>query len=111
VIAHVVLFQPRSDLADADREAFLAAIARARCEIPTIRRFFVGRRARFGHQYEPLMAEDFPWAAIVEFDDAEGLAAYLAHPAHAELGRQLWIASEKVLVFDYAEMGSDPIPS
>ena len=109
MIAHVVLFRPRHGLGDADRDAFLAAIDRARREIPSIRRFFVGQRARFGHQYEQLMAEDFPWAAIVEIDDAEGLAAYLAHPAHAELGRLLWATSEKVLVFDYDERGPDPI--
>ncbi len=108
MIAHVVLFRPRGGLGDADRDAFLAAIAHARREIPSVRRFFVGRRARHGHAYEPLMAEDFPWAAIVEVDDAKGLAAYLAHPAHEELGRLLWATSEKVLVFDYAEMGSDP---
>jgi len=109
MIAHVVLFRPRAGLGDADEDGFLAAIASARRQIPSIRRFFVGRRARLGHQYEQLMSEDFPWAAIVEFDDAEGLAAYLAHPAHEELGRLLWATSEKVFVFDYAETGSDAI--
>ena len=109
MIAHVVLFRPRPGLAAGDRDGFLAVIARARREIPSIRRFFVGERARYGHRYEQLMTEDFPWAAIVEVDDADGLAAYLAHPAHEELGRLLWATSEKVLVFDYAERGPDPI--
>lgn len=109
MIAHVVLFRPRAGVGDADQKAFLAAIESARREIPSVRRFFVGRRARLGHQYENLMTEDYPWAAIVEFDDEKGLAAYLVHPAHEALGRLLWATSEKVLVFDYAEIGSDPI--
>ena len=104
MIAHVVLFQPKHGLGDVEHGAFLAAIERARREIPSIRRLFVGRRSLHGHRYEQMMVEDYPWAAIVEIDDAEGLAAYLAHPAHAELGRLLWATGEKVLVYDYDEM-------
>jgi hypothetical protein len=103
VITHIVLFRPNDGLADADRDALLAAITRARREIPSIRRFSVGRRTRYGHHYEQLMTEDYPWAAIVEFDTAAALAAYLEHPAHAELGRLLWEVSAAVLVYDYAD--------
>ncbi len=103
-MAHVVLFRPKDGYGGAEQDAFVAAIERARREIPSIRRLFVGRRSLHGHRYEQMMVEDYPWAAIVEIDDAEGLAAYLAHPAHAELGRLLWATGEKVLVYDYDEM-------
>lgn len=101
MITHVVLFRPRAGLADAGRAAFVRAIARARREIPSIRRFHVGRRVRLGHAYERAMTQDFPYAAIIEFDAVDDLTAYLTHPAHAELGRLLGETSEAWLACDY----------
>jgi len=101
VIVHVVLFRPRADLTGEDLEAFGRAIAGARETIPSIRRFQIGRRVRHGRGYEAAMAEDFPFAALIEFDDLTGLRAYLAHPVHQELGR-LWAEKNAAtLVYDY----------
>ncbi len=105
MIAHVVLFRPCPDVTDAERAAFERALADARRVIPSVRRLEVGRRVRFGAGYEQAMTEDFPFAAIAEFDDLDGLQAYLAHPAHAELGRLFRETGEATLVYDYEITG------
>ena len=44
----------------------------------SVRRLRIGRRVRHGLPgYEQLMAEDFEYAVLIEFDDVEGLVAYL----------------------------------
>ncbi len=101
MIAHVVLFRPRPDLSVHEREAFERALDHARRSIPSIRRFQVGRRVPHGRGYERAMTEDFPFAAIAEFDDLDGLKAYLTHPAHVELGRLFGETGEATLVYDY----------
>ncbi len=103
MVLHVVLFRPRKDATDADRQAMLAALETAAKEIPEVRTFYVGSRIAHGARYEPLMTEDFPFAAIVGFDGMEGLKAYLAHPKHERLGELFYRLQEAALVFDYDE--------
>ena len=103
MVHHVVLFRPRNDVSDADRKAMFAALEAAASEIPDVRTFHVGRRVTHGANYEKLMTEDFPFAAIVGFDDVSGLKAYLAHPAHNRLGELFYRLQEAALVFDYDE--------
>jgi hypothetical protein len=105
VIAHVVLFRPRAELAAADAQALGDALgdafARALEDIPFVRRARVGRRLMIGRDYERMMAVDYQYAAVLEFDDAAGLKGYLEHPAHEELGRRLFESIESVLVYDF----------
>lgn len=101
MIAHVVLFRPKLAVADAARDAFVAAVVGARQAIPSIRRFWIGRRLTGGAPSYVLPSADFPFAAVVEFDDRDGLVAYLHHPAHEVLGKALHAALEAALVFDY----------
>jgi hypothetical protein len=101
MIAHVVLFRPRADLPPQARNTFARALEQARREIPTIRRFHVGRRLRHGRPYEQAMLQDFPYAAVIEFEAIEGLKAYLDHPAHVDLARMWSTLSEMTLVYDY----------
>lgn len=105
MIAHIVLLRPREDLSAAETTGFLDVLERSLRDIPCIRRARVGRRVRLGHGYEQLMRADFPFAAVLEFDDLAGLEAYLAHPAHEELGARLFAAAGDVLIYDF-EMGS-----
>jgi hypothetical protein len=88
VIVHVVLFSPKPDLQPSARRAMLDALVAASADIPSIRRFRVGRRVTHSLPgYEQMMRENYEFAAVIEFDDLEGLKTYLRHPSHADIGR------------------------
>jgi hypothetical protein len=53
------------------------------------------------------MPENYEFAAVLEFDDAAALEAYLRHPAHEELGRRFWASFDAALVYDY-QLTEDP---
>lgn len=102
MIVHVVLFQPRADLEAATRDALLGDIAKAATTIPSIRRMRLGPRIRHGLPgYEQAMPQSYEYALIAEFDDREGLIAYLQHPAHHEIGRHFTASAERSLAYDY----------
>ena len=98
---HIVLFRPKPGISDADRDAMFAALNAAAGEIPTVRRFHVGARVTHGAAYEKMMPQDFPFAAIIEFEDLAGLQAYLRHPAHERLGELFYKLQEAALAYDY----------
>jgi hypothetical protein len=101
MLSHVVLFRPKADLSSADAQQFVAALERTLTSVPTVRRATVGRRARIGAQYEQLPQPDFPYIAVIEFDDRAGLEAYLGHPAHDELAQRFWASLDATLVYDF----------
>ena len=101
MIAHIVLFRLRPDLPPADREALVAAFETALRSIPTIRRARVGARVRIGRAYEAMMRADYPYAAVLEFDDRAGLSDYLEHPSHERLAAQFFNAFEDALMYDF----------
>jgi Stress responsive A/B Barrel Domain len=102
VIAHVILFSPKPDLSDAERRDLLDSLVAASAGIPTIRGFRVGRRVTHGLPgYEQSMRDDYEFAAIVEFDDMDGLKSYLAHPSHAAIGRHFMASAARSLAYDY----------
>ena len=106
MVLHVVLFRPRAGISEADREEMFAALYAAVHEIPSVRRFHVGTRITHGAAYEPLMAQDFPYAAVIEFDDLAGLQAYLKHPKHRELGELFYRLQDAALAYDYETNGT-----
>ena len=102
MIAHVVLFAPKPDLPDAERGAVLEGLTAAAADIPSIRRFRVGRRVRHGLPgYEQAMPVDFEYVVMIEFDDEAGLHTYLQHPSHAAVGRHFTTSSAAALAYDY----------
>ncbi len=102
MIAHIVLFEPRGDFDDATRDAFVDRIARAAREIPAIRRFRIGPRITHGLPgYEQAMSVHYGYAAVIEFDNLDGLAEYLRHPAHAALGQFFTTAAARSLAYDF----------
>jgi len=102
VIAHIVLFSPKSDLPPEARRDLLASLAAASGGIPSIRRFRVGRRVRHGLPgYEQMMLDDYEFAAVIEFDDVDALKAYLSHPSHAAIGQHFTASASKSLAYDY----------
>ena len=101
MLAHVVLFRLRPDVSIADRRALIDTWATALRDIPSIRRARVGRRVRIGRPYEELTRTDFPYAAILEFDDVDGLRAYLDHPAHEAISTRFFAALAETLIYDF----------
>lgn len=81
MISHIVLFRPRRDTTPDDRRAFVAALEDAFRQVPAIRRAVVGRSLPGDN------GADFPYVAVVEFDDERGLQQYLAHPLHVPVAR------------------------
>ena len=106
MLVHVVLFRPKAEVTESDREAMFAALHAAATRIPAVRRFYVGARVTHGAAYEPLMTADFPFAAIIEFDDLAGLQSYLEHPDHKKLGELFYRLQDSALVHDYQSTAS-----
>ena len=102
MVAHIVLFRPKPDISPADRQAMFDALQAAAAGIPSVRRFHIGSRLKHGPQYERLMTEDYPFAAVIEFEDLAGLQAYLQHPKHQALGELFYLFLEKALAYDFA---------
>ena len=106
MIAHVVLFRPRADLTGSERQVFVDALEHALTKIDLIKRATIGRRVTLGRLYDQT-ATDFPFAAILEFATEADLRSYLDHPAHVNLGRQFYVASEQALALDYEALEGD----
>ena len=102
MILHVVLFQPRENLAAEHRERLMQDLRHAAATIPSVRRFRIGARITHGHPgYEQLMHDRYELAAVIEFDDREGLLEYLRHPSHQALGAHFTISAQRALAYDY----------
>jgi hypothetical protein len=107
MIIHVVLFRLKPNLTDDERDALAAALSRATREIPSIRRARVGSRVTMGRPYEQLMTTDYSFAAMLEFDDRDGLRAYLDHSAHEQLAHRFYASVEQALTYDFEMWESD----
>jgi hypothetical protein len=107
MIIHVVLFRLKPNLTDDERDALAAALTRAAQEIPSIRRARVGSRVIMGRPYEQLMTTDYSFAAMLEFDDRDGLRAYLDHSAHEQLAHRFYASVEQALTYDFEMWESD----
>jgi hypothetical protein len=101
MLTHLVLFRPRTDLPSSERERLAESLAAAIRDIPSVRSARVGRRVTHGRPYEQLMTEDYRYAALLEFDDLDGLKEYLNHPVHEELARLFFESFERALFYDY----------
>jgi hypothetical protein len=101
--------KPRADLTAAEREAFIAAFERAVHEIASVRRVRVGTRVVHGAGYEALVPDAADYIAMIDFDDLDGLQAYLRHPAHEELGKRFYESLSSGLAYDFDVGGLERI--
>ena len=102
MIAHVILYKPRTDISDETKMSILQGLASAAATIPTIRKLRVGKRVKHGRPgYEQAMREDYEYAVIIEFEDVDGLTAYLSHPAHGSIGKHFTESASTSLAYDY----------
>jgi hypothetical protein len=104
MVSHLALITPRPDLSPSDRERLISAFERAVREIPTVRRIRVGRRITHGAGYEARMPDAADYFVLIDFDNAEGLATYLRHPAHEDLGTAFNDSFAVALVYDFEEI-------
>ena len=107
MMIHVVLFRLRPGLSEDARDTLAAALTRAAREIPSIRRARVGSRVTIGRAYEQLMTTDYSFAALLEFDDREGLNAYLDHGAHEQLAQRFYASVDHALTYNFEMWDSD----
>ena len=108
MISHIVLFSPKPTLSAADRKALIESLQHAVSGIPSIKRATIGRRVLLNRPgYETQMAEHYEYSAIIEFETEADLRAYLDHPAHAELGKRLFVSADRVLAYDFIQV-DDP---
>jgi hypothetical protein len=88
-------------LAEEIRDGLADALLSAAREIPSIRRARVGSRVTIGRAYEQLMTTDYAFAAILEFDDRNGLQSYLDHPVHEQLAQRFYASVDQALTYDF----------
>ena len=102
MIAHIVLLQPRPELTEQQRSEALETLTGSAANMPDIRRFKIGRRVKHGLPgYEQLMAHDFEFALIIEFDDIDALKRSLQAPAHEAMGNLFYTATTAALAYDF----------
>lgn len=101
MITHVVLLRPRADLSPEERAGLAGALRAAIETIPSIRHVRIGRRVTFGRGYEQLMHTNYEFVALLDFDDLDGLRAYLDHPAHEALATRFFQVLDDALMYDY----------
>lgn len=101
MIAHVVLFEPKATITEADRETFLDAMRVAFQEIPTVMRSMVAKRQLIGAGYEAIVGyQTYSYVSVVEFENVLGLRSYLEHPLHTRLGQLFWQNCDRTLIVD-----------
>ena len=101
MIVHVVLFRPRPDVSETERDELFDAMRVAAREIPSVRAFRIGEHIANPVPYVLSGFPSFPWTALVEFDDEDGLRAYLSHPLHVDLGARFNDAAAAALIYDF----------
>jgi hypothetical protein len=107
VILHVVLFTPRATLTAGEQNDLATALERALTTIPSIVSYRIGRRTRTGAAYDALPGS-FEFCGVIEFADLDGLARYLSHPAHGELGRLFYLTSAEAFAGDFEAVADSP---
>ena len=99
MISHIVLFNPKEDLSESSVRLFAQALHRTMGSVPTIVRATVGHRiAQDAGEARVFGDVTYKYAAVIEFEDRDGLATYLAHPLHRELGRLFWESCASTIV-------------
>ena len=101
MIVHVVLFRPRLDVGDAEREELFEAMRVAAREIPSVRGFRIGQHIAQPVPYVMSGFPSFPWVALLEFEDEAGLRAYLSHPLHVASASASTQRPKPRAIYDY----------
>ena len=101
MIAHIVLFNPKTSVTQAQRVAFGQLIANVFGAVPAVSRVRVGKRIDVDPGYSRYLGDSaYEFSAVAEFEDKDSLVEYLNHPLHHELGRMFWETCESTVVIE-----------
>lgn len=101
MISHIVLFNPRGGVDEAQLRSFALAISESCRQIPSIERSRIGKRIELDAGYARQFGEKtYQYIAIFEFADVRALKTYLTHPLHKQLGRLFWEVCESTVVVE-----------
>jgi len=101
LIAHVVLFNEKSELTTEQRQSFAQLFQDTVRAVPSVSRATIGRSVALDPGYAREFGDKtYRFAAVVEFSEKDGLLAYLNHPLHHELGRLFWEYCESTVVLE-----------
>ena len=107
MITHIVLFQPKAGVTPAQKQDLADAVQLACTQAASVRRFEIARVIDAGAGYSKQFGEKtYEYVAVIEFDDRQGLAEYLNHPAHERLAKLFWEACEATRIIDAETMTS-----
>jgi hypothetical protein len=99
MIAHIVLFEPKADLSQPQKLAFAQSVIETCRSIETVKRISLGRRVDVDPGYARSLGDStYKYAAVLEFESADGLVSYLNDPKHEVLGRLFWQYCERALI-------------
>jgi hypothetical protein len=99
MIAHIVLFEPKSSLDKSQKLSFAQSVIETCRSIASVKRISVGKRVDVDPGYARSLGDTtYKYAAVLEFDSPEGLVSYLRDPKHEVLGRLFWEYCERAIV-------------
>ena len=112
MIAHIVLFTPKSGLDEATIRSFAQEIVDTCKSVESVGKASVGRSvsidAGYGRNFGDMT---YQYTAILEFSDEPALIEYLRHPLHDKLGRRFWelCASTVIVESDSMDIRDDGV--
>jgi len=93
MISHVVLLQPKAEVTEEDITTVLSHVQDLQESIPGIVETRVGKNLSMNRQ-------GYVYGFVMRFVDAEHLKAYVPHPAHQVVSRELLNICESIIDFD-----------
>ncbi|CAL9055620.1 stress-response A/B barrel domain-containing protein HS1-like [Musa acuminata AAA Group] len=96
-VKHVLLAKFKEEVSPEAVDDLIKGYANLVSLIPPMKAFHWGRDVSIENLHE-----GFTHVFESTFDGVEGIAEYIAHPAHVEFANKFLPALEKVIVIDYA---------
>ncbi len=86
------------------------SVMRALAAISSVRRSFVGRRIDVDPGYKRVFGDKtYEYAAVIEFDNREGLLSYLSDEKHLAIGTLFWKNCSSAVVSEVEEIGASEL--
>lgn len=97
MIAHVVLFRPKRAVGVDGMRAFAKTLQAVCRDVPSVKRAIAGR---ITDDKQFIGQTTYHYAAVIEFEDEDGLRLYLSSPFHKDLAAMFWQFCESTVILD-----------